>query len=161
MLRESNKAEKFEGPARLAIVAAKYNFEITSSLEKGARRVIAEAGLSDQSVETFWVPGAVEIPLIAKLLAESGKYDAIVCLAAVIKGETKHDFFIGKIVTDGVRQVSLQFALPVMFGVLTCENLEQAQARAGSDNKNRGYEAARSALKMVGLVRKIKNDNNA
>lgn len=155
MLTKHQNVSKFEGNARIAIIVAKFNTEITSGLEKGARHVLTEAGIDEASIDTFPIPGSAEIPLTAKLLAKKNTYDAVICIGAIIKGDTKHDYFIGKIVTDGMKEVSMEYEVPVLFGVLTTENLQQAQERSRDDKKNRGAEAAIAALEMIALVRKI------
>lgn len=103
------------------------------------------------------MPGSIEIPLIAKRAAQTGRFDAIICLGAIIKGETKHDYFVGKVVSDGMREVMMHFEIPVLFGVLTCENKEQAIARSSDDVHNRGYEAAVAAIEMINLLHTFPN----
>lgn len=111
--------------------------------------------VAEEDITTAWVPGAFEIPVIAKKMAESGKYDAVICLGAVIRGSTSHYDYVCNEVSKGIAQVSMGNGLPVMFGVLTCENIEQAIERAGTKAGNKGAECANGAIEMVNLMREL------
>ncbi|MHB8996489.1 MAG: 6,7-dimethyl-8-ribityllumazine synthase [Armatimonadota bacterium] len=141
------------GGLKFAIVISRYNDFITRRLMEGAHDAIARHGGSLDNVENYWVPGAFEIPLIAKRLAESGKYDAVVCLGAVIRGGTSHFDFVAGEAAKGIGQASLQTGVPVIFGILTTETIEQAIERAGVKLSNRGAEAALSAIEMANLLK--------
>lgn len=141
------------GGLKFAIVISRYNDFITRRLMEGAHDAIARHGGSLDNVENYWVPGAFEIPLIAKKLAESGKYDAVVCLGAVIRGGTSHFDFVAGEAAKGIGQASLQTGVPVIFGILTTETIEQAIERAGVKLSNRGAEAALSAIEMANLLK--------
>ena len=140
---------------RYAIVVSRYNHSITQRLYEGALLRLATAGVPDDLVEVAWVPGAWEIPLIAQRFARSGDYAAVICLGAVIKGETSHDEHINRQVSLSLGQMSLDHDLPVMFGVLTCNTMEQAIHRAGGNVGNKGDECASAALEMVSLLRQL------
>lgn len=140
---------------RFAIIASRFNELITRKLLEGAMDCLSRHDVSDESVEIAWTPGAFEIPLVAKRMAESGQYDAVICLGAVIRGATSHYDYVCNEVAKGIAQVSLATGIPVMFGVLTTENLEQALERAGSKAGNKGYDAALGALEMVNLLEQI------
>jgi 6,7-dimethyl-8-ribityllumazine synthase len=141
------------GGLKFAIVISRYNDFITRRLMEGAHDAIARHGGSLDNVENYWVPGAFEIPLIAKKLAETGKYDAVVCLGAVIRGGTSHFDFVAGEAAKGIGQASLQTGVPVIFGILTTETIEQAIERAGVKLSNRGAEAALSAIEMANLLK--------
>jgi 6,7-dimethyl-8-ribityllumazine synthase len=141
---------------RVAIIVSRYNNEITDGLLKGAFDELKRNDVPDDSVKVFHCPGAFEIPSIAKRLCKTKKYDAVVCLGAVIKGETAHFEYISSAVSIGIMNVSLEYNVPVSFGVLTCYTEEQAMHRSQNDENNKGAEAARSALEMIGLVKTIK-----
>ena len=137
---------------RLAIVCGRFNDHVTMRLLDGARRGAAEAGISEASITEEWVPGAFEIPFAAKAIAESGRVDAVVCLGAVIRGETSHYDFVAGECARGIQDVQLAVGVPVVFGVLTTEDLPQAEARsAGPGEHNVGEECARTAVEMVAL----------
>ena len=143
---------------KIAVIVSKFNEDVTSKLLDGALNRLEILGVTKQSITVFDVPGAVEIPLVAKLLAKTQKYDAIICLGAVIRGETGHYDFVCKQVSDGCASVMLNYEIPVIFGVLTTDNLEQALARCGGNkgNKgNKGADAADAALHMIGVVTAI------
>jgi len=146
--------------ARFAIVVAEWNKNITSKLLDGAVDTFAEKGVAGERIDVAWVPGAWEIPLIAKRMAASGDYAAIVCLGAVIRGETTHDEHINRGVSLAFNQISLEFDLPVLFGVLTCNSLEQAIHRAGGNVGNKGTDCAEAALAMVGLLESMPAHKN-
>lgn len=140
---------------RYAIVVAQWNHSVTSKLLEGAVAALRDAGVPDQSVEVAWVPGSWEIPLVAQRMAASARYAAVICLGAVVRGETSHDQHINRGVSLALSQIALQFDLPVLFGVLTCESMEQAFDRAGGAHGNKGAECAEAALQMVGLLRSL------
>ena len=140
---------------RIGIVAARFNEFIVSKLVSGAMDALLRHDVREEDIDLAWVPGAFELPLIAKKMAESGKYDAVICLGAVIRGATSHYDLVCNEVAKGIAHVSLDSGVPVLFGVVTTENIEQAIERAGSKAGNKGYDAALSALEMVNLVRAI------
>ena len=135
----------------VAIVASRFNEIITNKLLGGAVDGLVRHGAEEDNITAVWVPGAFEIPLIAKKLAESGEYDAVICVGAVIRGQTSHYDYVCNEVSKGIAQVSLQTGVPVMFGIVTTENIEQANARAGSKAGNKGYDCALGAIEMVNL----------
>ena len=137
---------------KVAIVAARFNEFITSKLIGGAMDGLSRHGVQEADIHLAWVPGAFEIPLVAAKLANSGKYDAVICLGAVIRGSTSHYDYVCSEVSKGIANVSLDSGVPVLFGVLTTENLEQAIERAGSKAGNKGYDCALSAIEMVNLL---------
>jgi len=139
---------------RIGIAAGLFNRRISRLLVEGARRTLETAGVAPADIVVAWAPGAFELPLVAQALADAG-CDAVVCLGAVIRGETTHYDFVAGECAAGIRQVSLEAELPVIFGVLTTENLDQALARSGGPNGHKGEEAARAALEMVDLLRRI------
>lgn len=140
---------------RVGIVAARFNEWITAKLLSGAMDGLLRHGVREEDVHTAWVPGAFEIPLAASRLAKSGRYDAVICLGAVIRGATSHYDYVCNEVSKGVAALSLETGVPVLFGVLTTENLEQAMERAGSKAGNKGYDCAVSAIEMVNLLREL------
>ena len=140
---------------KIGIVCARFNEFITSKLLGGAMDGLIRHGVKDENVDVAWVPGAFEIPVVAKRMAESGKYDAVLCLGAVIKGSTDHYDYVCAEVSKGIATVSLQTGLPVMFGVLTTDNIEQAIERAGTKAGNKGYDVALSAVEMINLFQNI------
>ncbi len=142
-----------QGEIRIGIVAARFNEFIVSRLLGGALDGLKRHDVPEDCIDVAWVPGAFEIPLIASKMAASGKYDAVICLGAVIRGATSHYDYVCNEVSKGIANVSLQRGIPVMFGVLTTDNLEQAIERAGSKAGNKGYECAVGALEMVNLIR--------
>ena len=147
---------KFNGKnVRIAIVAGRFNEFITSKLVGGALDVLKRNDVSEESIDIAWVPGAFEIPLITKKLANTGKYDAIITLGAVIKGSTPHFDYVCAEVSKGVSQISLQSELPVIFGVLTTNNIEEAIERAGTKAGNKGVDAAFSAIEIINLIKEI------
>ena len=147
---------KFDGRnAKIGIVAGRFNEFITSKLVGGALDVLKRNDVSEENIDIAWVPGAFEIPLITKKLANTGKYDAIIALGAVIKGSTPHFDYVCAEVSKGVAQISLQTDLPVIFGVLTTNNIEEAIERAGTKAGNKGADAAFSAIEMINLIKEI------
>ncbi len=139
----------------VAIVASRFNEFITTKLVGGAHDALARHDLAEENITLCWVPGAFEIPLAAKKLAESKKYDAIICVGAVIRGSTSHYDYVCAEVSKGIAQVSLQAGIPVMFGVLTCDTIEQAVERAGTKAGNKGYDCALGAIEMINMLQKI------
>ena len=140
---------------KFGIVAGRFNEFIGSKLLGGAMDAIKRHGASEGDVDLAWVPGAFEIPLVAKKMVKSGKYDAVICLGAVIKGSTPHFDYVSNEVTKGVASVSLDSEVPVIFGVLTTDTIEQAIERAGTKAGNKGYEAAVSAIEMANLLKQL------
>ena len=140
---------------KVGIVAARFNEFIVSKLISGATDGLVRHDVREEDIEIAWVPGAFEIPLIASKMAKSGKYDAVICLGAVIRGATTHYDDVCSEVTKGIASVSLGADIPVMFGILTTENIEQAIERAGTKAGNKGYDCAVGAIEMVNLIRKI------
>lgn len=140
---------------KIGIVLARFNEFIGSKLLSGAEDALIRHGVDEDDIEVAWVPGAYEIPLVAKKLATSEKYDAVICLGAVIKGNTPHFDYVSAEVSKGIAQVGLLSEVPVIFGVLTVDNLEQAIERAGTKAGNKGSEAANSAIEMVNLLNQI------
>ena len=141
--------------AKIGIVAARFNEFITSKLLSGAMDGLVRHEVAQEDVEVAWVPGAFEIPLIAQKMAESGKYDAVICLGAVIRGATSHYDLVCNEAAKGVAQVGLKTGVPVLFGVVTTDTIEQAIERAGTKAGNKGYDCATSAIEMVNLIRQI------
>ncbi len=137
---------------RFAIVVSRYNESITGKLLTGAVDTLVDAGVEDDSIDVFWVPGAWEIPLIADLLAGSQRYAGVICLGAVIRGETTHDQHINRQVSQSLGQTALASGVPVLMGVLTCNSLEQAIHRSGGNVGNKGVECAEAALEMANLL---------
>ena len=147
---------KFDGKnVKIGIVAGRFNEFITSKLVGGALDVLKRNDVSEENIDIAWVPGAFEIPLITKKLANTGKYDAIIALGAVIKGSTPHFDYVCAEVSKGVSQISLQSELPVIFGVLTTNNIEETIERAGTKAGNKGADAAFSAIEMINLIKEI------
>lgn len=140
---------------KVAIVAARFNEFITSKLIGGAMDGLSRHGVQEADIHLAWVPGAFEIPLVAAKLANSGKYDAVICLGAVIRGSTSHYDYVCAEVSKGIATVSLQAQIPVLFGVLTTDTIEQAIERAGTKAGNKGAECAQGAIEMVNLFRSM------
>ena len=138
---------------RVGIVAARFNEFITSKLLGGAIDGLTRHDVKEENIDVAWVPGAFEIPLIASKMAKSGKYDAVICLGAVIRGATSHYDYVCNEVSKGIAHVSLESEIPVMFGVVTTENIEQAIERAGTKAGNKGYDVACSGIEMANLIR--------
>ena len=143
------------GDIRIGIVAARFNEFIVGKLVAGALDGLKRHEVNEDRIDIAWVPGAFEIPLICQKMVKSGKYDAIIALGAVIRGSTTHYDYVCSEVSKGVANVALNADIPVMFGVLTTENIEQAIERAGSKAGNKGYDCALGALEMVNLIREI------
>lgn len=140
---------------KFGIIAARFNEFITSKLVGGAMDALKRHGASEDNIELAWVPGAFEIPLIAQKMAASKKYDAIICLGTVIRGNTPHFDYVCAEVSKGVAHVSLDAGIPVMFGVLTTETIEQAVERAGTKAGNKGFDVAVGAIEMANLIKGI------
>ncbi|MFC1884735.1 6,7-dimethyl-8-ribityllumazine synthase [Thermodesulfobacteriota bacterium] len=140
---------------RFAIVVSRFNDFISSRLVEGAIDALQRHGLKGEDVAVAKVPGAFEIPLAAKKLCQTGKFDAVICLGAVIRGATPHFEYVAAEVSKGIANVALESSVPVTFGVLTTDNLEQAIERAGSKSGNKGFEAAMAAVEMVDLFKQI------
>ncbi len=152
---------------RLGIVVSRFNESITSRLLEGAVQTLAAHGVADQRIEVAWTPGAFEIPTVAAQMAASERYDAIICLGAVIRGETTHDQHINRAVSSALCEIGVHYGLPVLFGILTCDTLDQAVARSGGQAATTGKDAARAslgnkgvdcalaALEMIDLLRKL------
>ena len=140
---------------KVGIVAARFNEFITNKLLGGAMDGLLRHGVQEEDIQVAWVPGAFEIPLIASKMAKSGKYDAVICLGAVIRGSTTHYDYVCSEVSKGIATVSLHSDIPVMFGVLTTENIEQAIERAGTKAGNKGSDCAQGAIEMVNLARQL------
>ena len=154
---------------RFAIVVARFNQSITSRLLDGALKTLTAAGVPDDQIDVFWVPGAFEIPIIAAGLASGGRHLSVICLGAVIRGETTHDQYINRAVSTALAEIGVRTRIPVLFGVLTCNTLEQAIARSGGQTPtkgkdqpdsrigNKGAECAEAALEMVNLINQLPN----
>ena len=140
---------------KIAIVVARFNEFITSKLLSGCIDCLIRHEAADEDLSVAWVPGAFEIPMAAKKLAESGKYDAVICLGAVIRGATPHFDYVCAEASKGIAQVSMQTGVPVAFGVLTTENIQQAVERAGTKAGNKGVDCAMTAMEMVNLFKEM------
>jgi 6,7-dimethyl-8-ribityllumazine synthase len=140
---------------RVAIVCGRFNDLITERLLAGARDGLVRHGVDQASITEAWVPGAFELPLVAKRLAASGEYDAVICLGAVIRGATGHYEHVAGQCAAGIQQAQLETGVPVVFGVLTTETIEQAIERAGTKAGNKGYESAETAIEMADLLRQL------
>ncbi len=143
------------GDMRVGIVAARFNEFIVSKLIGGAQDALRRHDVPEDNITLAWVPGAFEIPVAAKKMAESGRYDAVICLGTVIRGATSHYDYVCNEVSKGIAQVSMQTGVPVMFGILTTENIEQAIERAGTKAGNKGYDCALGAIEMVNLLKQM------
>ena len=140
---------------RIALLASRFNETITKSLLDGALSALRRHGLDDASITVAWVPGAFELPMTAKRLADSGEFDAIVCLGAVIRGATTHYDYVCGQAAAGIARVALDTGVPVIFGVLTTENIEQAIERSGTKAGNKGFDSAVAAIEMADLLRQL------
>ena len=141
----------------IGIVVSRYNDSITTKLAAGAVERLKSAGMDDNAIDVVWVPGGFELPLAAQQMAESGDYEAILCLGAIIRGETTHDQHINRAVSLGITEVGLSSSLPVLFGVLTCDTLEQAIQRSGGNVGNKGTDCAEAALEMINVLSQIQH----
>ncbi|HFQ8047411.1 TPA: 6,7-dimethyl-8-ribityllumazine synthase [Clostridioides difficile] len=140
---------------KIGIINSRFNEFITSKLLSGAEDCLLRHDVSPENIEIVWVPGAFEIPLVAQKVAKSGKYDAIICLGCVIRGATSHYDYVCSEVSKGIAKVSLDSELPVIFGIVTTENIEQAIERAGTKAGNKGYDCAMNALEMANLFKSL------
>ncbi|HRY29144.1 MAG TPA: 6,7-dimethyl-8-ribityllumazine synthase [Elusimicrobiota bacterium] len=141
---------------RIAVVAARFNAPVTERLLDGCRRGLAECGVRARDISVTWMPGAFELPLAAQTLAQSKKYDAVITLGCILRGETPHDRYIAQATAGGVAQAALATGVPVMFGVLTPLSVAQARARAGTGTDNKGYEVAVAAVETARLLRPLR-----
>lgn len=158
--RKDKIMNKIEGKVvadgiKIGIVASRFNEFIVSKLVGGAVDGLVRHDVKDEDISIAWVPGAFEIPLAAKKMASSGKYDAVICLGTVIRGETSHYDYVCAEVSKGIAQVSLESGIPVMFGILTTDTIEQAVTRAGTKAGNKGYDCALGAIEMVNLMKQL------
>ena len=144
---------------RFAIVVARFNELVTSKLLSGAMDALVRHGVRASDIDVAWTPGAFEIPLIAKRLAQTGKYAGVICLGAVIRGETPHFDYVASNAAGGIASVSLQTDVPMGFGILTTEDLDQALARAGSKAGNKGFDAAVTVLEMANLLKALSSED--
>ena len=140
---------------KFGLVVSRFNEFITKKLVEGAEDALVRHGASQENIDVAWVPGSFEIPLVAKKLAQTKRYDAVVCLGAVIRGGTPHFEYIAAEVTKGIAAVGLETGLPVVYGVITADTLEQAIARAGTKEGNEGFKAAANAIQMANLIKSI------
>ncbi len=140
---------------RFALVVSRFNEFISTKLLEGALDALVRHGVAEESAETVYVPGAFEIPMVAKRLARSGRYDAVICLGAVIRGATPHFDYVAAEVSKGIAAVALETGVPTLFGVITADNLEQAIERAGTKAGNKGFDAAVGALEMANLLKTL------
>jgi 6,7-dimethyl-8-ribityllumazine synthase len=145
-------------PGRFALVAARFNHFVVDHLVGGATDALRRHGVAEDAIDLVWVPGSFELPLVAKRLAGSGRYTAVICLGAVIRGDTSHYDHVAGEAAKGVAHAALATGVPVIFGVLTCDTLEQAINRAGAKAGNKGAEAALTAIEMVNLLRQLPGD---
>ncbi len=140
---------------KIGVVVARFNEFITGKLLSGAKDALNRHGVAEENVDVAWVPGSFEIPLVAQKLAQSRRYDAVVCLGTVIRGATPHFEYIAAEVSKGIAKIGLDTGIPVIFGVITADTLEQAIERAGTKSGNKGFDAAVSAIEMANLLKKI------
>ena len=140
---------------KVGIIASRFNEFIVSKLLSGAVDGLVRHGVEEENITATWVPGAYEIPVVASKMAKSGKYDAVICVGTVIRGATSHYDYVCNEVSKGIAQVGLNTGVPVLFGIVTTENIEQAIERAGTKAGNKGYDAALSAIEMVNLIKNI------
>jgi 6,7-dimethyl-8-ribityllumazine synthase len=162
--RERNVAKTFEGKLSgqglsLAIVVSRFNRLVTERLLAGAQDALDRHGIDREKVDMAWVPGSLELPLVARRLAERGRYDAIVCLGAVIRGETPHFDHVASQAAAGIARVALDTGVPTIFGVITANTLEQALDRAGGKAGNKGYDAIVTAIEMANLLEQVEGTN--
>lgn len=141
--------------ARVAIAVSRYNEPVTAKLLDGAVATLRAAGIAEDAIDVAWVPGSFELPFAADRLAATGRYAAVLCLGAIIRGETTHDRYIAQAAANGIEACGRQRGLPVIFGVLTCDTLAQAVARAGGGHGNKGSECAEAAIAMIRLAEAI------
>ena len=146
---------------KYAVVVSRYNENITFRLHDAALQTLVNAGIKEANIQVAWVPGAWELPIVAKQFAASGKFAGLICLGAVIKGETTHDLYINTQVSKSLGEISLEYNLPIGFGLLTCQSMEQAMNRAGGTVGNKGDEAAKAMLETLSVMRQVIQANNA
>lgn len=151
----ANAANDGAAPIRIGIVAARFNEFITSKLLSGALDGLKRHGVAESDIDVAWVPGSFEIPIAAKRMVSTGRYDAVICLGAIIRGSTSHYDLVCNETAKGIAQVSLSSDVPVLFGVITTENIEQAIERAGTKAGNKGFDCALGAIEMVNVLRAI------
>ena len=149
------------GDEHFAVVVSRFNETVTRRLLDGAVETLHHHGVSDERISVAWVPGAFEIPLVANQLATSGRYASVLCLGAVIKGETTHDEYINQQVSRALMSIGLRSGVPILFGVLTCQTMEQALDRAGGKVGNKGSDAARAAIEMANVVKRINESDGS
>jgi len=140
---------------KFGLVISRFNEFFTRKLLEGAQDALVRHGVSEEDIEVAWVPGSFEVPLIALKLAQTRKYDAIICLAAVVRGDTPHFEYVTAEITKGIAKVGLETGLPVTYGIITADTLEQAIERAGTKAGNKGFDAATSAIEMANLIKSI------
>ena len=140
---------------KIGIVASRFNEFIVSKLIAGAKDALVRHNVKDDDITLAWVPGAFEIPVVAKKMAKSGKYDAIICLGTVIRGATSHYDYVCNEVSKGIAAASMETEIPIMFGIVTTENIEQAIERAGTKAGNKGYDCALGAIEMINLMKQM------
>ena len=157
-MSETYMGELHGAGLRVGIVVARFNESVTRPLLDGAREGLTRLGVAADAIDVAWTPGCFEIPLVARRLADTGRYDAVICLGAVIRGETPHFEYVAGQAAAGIARVSLDTGLPVIFGVLTTETLEQAINRAGAKAGNKGFDAALTAVEMASLLRNLRAD---
>lgn len=153
------KGRLIASTVRIGIVVARFNELVTKSLLSGALEGLERFGVSQNNIGIAWVPGSFEIPLIAKQMANTGQYDAIICLGAVIRGATSHFDYVAGQSASGIAHVALETNLPIIFGILTTETIEQAIERAGTKAGNKGFEAVQTAIEMIDLMHQIKGEH--
>ena len=146
---------------QFGIVVARFNEFITKNLLQGALEGLERYGVPDQSIHVAWVPGAFEIPLIAKQMALTGDYHTIICLGAIIRGATPHFDYVASQVASGIAQISQETNLPIIFGILTTDTIEQALERAGTKSGNKGFDACQTAIEMVNLIQQLKSNTSS
>lgn len=159
MKTELNRGDISAAGFRFAIVVSRWNDELTSKLADGAVEALIEAGVVDDAIETFHVPGAFELPVACLKAAKSGDFDAVIALGVVIRGDTPHFDYVAGQAASGILQASMLTGIPVMFGVITADTMQQALDRTGEKADNKGYEAALSAVEMVSLFREMDRRN--
>lgn len=153
-----SKTDNVDG--KYAIVVSRYNENITRRLHDGAMATLVDAGINEDDIVVAWVPGAWELPIVAKAFVASRQYAGVICLGAVIKGETTHDLYINTQVANSLGNLSLEYELPIGFGLLTCQSMEQAMNRAGGTVGNKGEEAAKAVLETLSVMRQVADANN-
>jgi len=151
----THKGERTAAHLRLGIVVSRFNSVVTERLLQGALKALRECGAAEERIEVAHVPGAFEIPLFAESLANTGKFDAVICLGAIVRGETQHHDYLARAVFDALQRLQLAHHTPVVVGILTTENMEQALRRAADDPGNKGFEAAMTAVETANLLRQL------